>query len=146
MKETDPFDRDGALAETMKTKPKPWTKQAKTSQNNSKPNEEQDKQRPQANTIDKTMNTQANTIDETMNKQAKTIYKPMNKQANIMNKQAKTIDKTMKTSQTINKSMNTPRWLNKHPVGYTSFPIGGQAPGVVSFKKGPRLLNKHPAG
>ena len=41
----------------------------------------------------------------------------------------------------------------KAPGGYTSFPVGGQAPGVFSFlkdpppaKQAPRRLNKHPVG
>ena len=35
----------------------------------------------------------------------------------------------------------TPRRLNKRPVCQTSFPLGGQAPGVVSFLKEPRWLD-----
>ena len=101
-----------------------------------------------AKTVDETMNKQAKTIDKTMNKQAKTINKTMNKQANTidktMNKQAKAIDKTMKTRQTINKSMNNPRWLSKHPVGYTSFPVGGQAPGFLKFLKDPSAAKQAP--
>ena len=67
-----------------------------------------------AKPIDKTMNQQAETIDKTMNTQAQTIDR------NIFIVLSMVLACLFKQA---------PRWLNKHPVGYTSFPIGGQAPG-----------------